>query len=71
MSIKSVVTTGIFAGVLFTGGALAQTWIPPAEIAPKSSTPSAAAPANAAAPAKPAASADDARKTKEKACCER
>ncbi len=34
MNIKSIVTTGIFIGVHLAGGALAQTWAPPAEIAP-------------------------------------
>ena len=65
MSIKSIVTTGICAAALLAGGALAQTWAPPAEIAPKSSTPPPAAPPPAATPA---IKVEDARKAKEKEC---
>ncbi len=53
MNIKSVVTTGIFIGVLLAGGALAQTWAPPAEIAPTKPSVQ-AAPPTAAPSAHPA-----------------
>jgi len=60
VSIKSIVTTGICAAALLAGGALAQTWAPPAEIAPKSSTPPPAA--------TPAIKVEEPRKAKEKEC---
>jgi hypothetical protein len=70
MSIKSVLTTAIFAGLALSGAALAeQTWAPPDEIAPKQpaaeAAPSPAAPAEAK---KPAASAAEPKKDKEKDC---
>jgi hypothetical protein len=71
VNIKSIVTTGIFIGVLLAGGALAQTWAPPAEIAPTKpsvqATPPTAAPSTAS-PAKATASHEDARKAKSKEC---
>ena len=67
MSIKSVVTIGVFAGLLLGGSALAETtWAPPTEIAPKAA-PSAAPAAGEPAAAKPAEPAE-AKKDKEKEC---
>ena len=73
MSIKCVVTTGVFAAVLFAGAALAETtWAPPAEIAPnKPSAPSTeAAPSAAptATPAKTAGSTQDVKAVKARDC---
>jgi len=68
MNMKSVATIALFAGLLVGGSALAQTWAPPAEIAPKApagETPPAAA--DQGAP-KPAATAAEAKKDKEKEC---
>lgn len=68
MSIKSVVTIGVFAGLLVGGNALAETtWAPPAEIAPKADGGAAPAAGSPAATA-PAANPEEARKAKEKEC---
>ncbi len=67
MKINKILTTGAFVGALWAGSAaqtIAQTWAPPAEIAPKQAPQAQAAPTpTIAAEQKPAAPAAAAPKT--------
>ncbi len=74
MKKNRVQAIGAVVAVLWAGAALAQTWAPPAEIAPKQGSQAQAAPAPTPAPApvvaeqKPAAAAPATKKDKAKDC---